>query len=172
MVSLLTLFLNQGSTVYILTTLFTHTDREFPMEHLAIISKNGTVWDISLNEKASPSKKYLFKLPKSCSYHGYSDDKGVLYFIDGYLTKVIKFHESYNKHGHKEVTKLKKCDIEKSLECFYDDMCYLQSLKVGNIFWMFGALHFGSNYLDPHAYSMFHECLLPLFSIFSKIMIS
>ena len=58
------------------------------MMHLAMISQNGTIWDVSLNEKLSPSKKYLFKLPNSCWYHGYSDDRGVLYFIDGYLYKV------------------------------------------------------------------------------------
>ena len=46
------------------------------MKHLVLISTNGTVWDISLNENKSPSKKKLFELPNHCRYHGYSDDKG------------------------------------------------------------------------------------------------
>ena len=74
------------------------TVRSFPMLHLALISKNGTVWDVSLNEKTSPSKKYLFKLPKSCSYHGYCDDKGILNFIAGHLdTEKVDF-KSYHKN--------------------------------------------------------------------------
>ena len=80
------------------------------MLHLAMISKNGTVWDVSLNEKVSPSKIYLFKLPKSyscgiykncnsCGYRGYSDDKGILNFIEGHLNrKFVQYHSSFNGH--------------------------------------------------------------------------
>ena len=73
------------------------------MLHLAMISRNGTVWDVSLNEKVSPSKMFLFKLPKSCScgYRGYSDDKGILNFIEGHLNrKFIQYHSSF-KNGYK-----------------------------------------------------------------------
>ena len=82
------------------------SDRGFPMKHLILISTNGTVWDISLNENKSPSKKRLFELPNSCQYHGYSDDKGILYFISGRLgttKKVIKYHPSF---GHQKVESL------------------------------------------------------------------
>ena len=78
--------------------------RSFPMLHLALISKNGTVWDVSLNEKVSPSKMFLFNLPKSCScgYQGYSDEKGILNFIEGYLKrKFVQYHSSFNGNGHK-----------------------------------------------------------------------
>ena len=84
--------------------LFYNTVRSFPILHLAIISKNGTVWDVSLNEKVSPSKMFLFNLPKSCScgYHGYSDDKGILNFIEGHLNrKFVQYHPSFNGKGHK-----------------------------------------------------------------------
>ena len=116
----------------------THTDREFPMMHLAMISMNGTIWDISLNEKISPSKKYLFKLPPSCSYHGYSDDKGILYFIDGYLRNVIQFHLSFNNYGHKNVAKLKTNDMKIYCNngiCLESNKlwCYTQSLPFGNM---------------------------------------
>ena len=79
------------------------------MKHLILISTNGTVWDISLNENISPSKKRLFELSNSCQYHGYSDDKGILYFIIGRLRsakKVIKYHPSF---GHQEVESLQNC---------------------------------------------------------------
>ena len=71
------------------------------MLHLAMISKNGTVWDVSLNERTSPSKKYMFKLPKSCSYHGYSDDKGILNFIAGHLeAKKVDFKSYHKNRNH------------------------------------------------------------------------
>jgi hypothetical protein len=74
------------------------------MLHLAMISKNGTVWDLSLNEKMSPSKTFLFKLQESfsCGYQGYSDDKGILNFIEGRLDrKFIQYHSSFHGNGYK-----------------------------------------------------------------------
>ena len=109
------------------------------MKHLILISTNGTVWDISLNENKSPSKRKLFELPNSFKYHGYSDDKGILYFIScrlGTVKKVIKFHPSF---GHKPDDKSinYKCDLEDtSQRCSY--LCFSQSLQFGNNFWMYG----------------------------------
>ena len=80
------------------------------MKHLILISTNGTVWDISLNENISPSNKKLFKLPNS-QYHGYTDDKGILYFISGRLgsvKKVIKYHPSF---GHQKVKSFQQCKL-------------------------------------------------------------
>ena len=73
-----------------------------------MISKNGTVWDGSVNEKVSPTKKFLFKLPKSsCGYQGYSDDKGILNFIEGHLNrKIVQYHSSFDGNGHKTGIKL------------------------------------------------------------------
>ena len=79
------------------------------MKHLILISTNGTVWDISLNENKSQSKRKLFELPNSFKYHGYSDDKGILYFIScrlGSVKKVIKYHPSF---GHQKVESLQNC---------------------------------------------------------------
>ena len=104
--------------------------------HLAMVSKNGTIWDISLNENRSPSKHYLLKLPKSCTYHGYSDAKGVLYFIDGYLRKrLTKYHSSF-KNGQKKGDEI-DClmDLDFWGKC---TSCYMQSLQFGNLFWLFG----------------------------------
>ena len=107
------------------------------MLHLAMISKNGTVWDVSLNEKVSPSKMFLFNLPKSCScgYQGYSDDKGILNFLEGHLDrKFVQYHSSFNGNGHKTGIKhqLKVIGI-------IGNECYTQSLQFGNTLWLFGA---------------------------------
>ena len=116
------------------------------MMHLAIVSKNGTIWDISLNENRSPSKHYLLQLPKSCTYHGYSDAKGVLYFIDGHLRKKLtKYHSSF---GHKKGDKIGiKLDI--SFFCTSIELsCYKQSLQFGNLFWLYGNTNINI-YDDP-----------------------
>ena len=107
------------------------------MLHLAMISKNGTVWDVSLNEKVSPSKMFLFNLPKSysCGYQGYSDDKGILNFLEGHLDrKFVQYHSSFNGNGHKTGIKhqLKVIGI-------IGNECYTQSLQFGNTLWLFGA---------------------------------
>ena len=117
------------------------------MMHLAIVSKNGTIWDISLNENRSPSKHYLLQLPKSCTYHGYSDAKGVLYFIDGHLRKKLtKYHSSFGKKGHKKGDKI-AIKVDVSELCSMDTTCtsielscYKQSLQFGNLFWLYGNI--------------------------------
>ena len=89
------------------------------MLHLAMISKNGTVWDVSLNEKVSPSKMFLFKLPTSCScgYQGYSDDRGILNFIEGHLNrKFVQYHSSINRNGHKTGIKRHLREVELHLQ--------------------------------------------------------
>ena len=92
------------------------------MMHLAMVSTNGTVWDVSLTENSSPSKRYLFKLPQSCTYHGYSDAHGILYFIDGQSRKkLIQYHSSFSKKGHKTVVKNIVINNDK-LNCFSNDL--------------------------------------------------
>ena len=134
------------------------TDRDFPTIHLILVSTNGTVWDISLNENISPSKKKILKLPNSCLYHGYSDDKGIVYFINGNLQKnIIKYHKSFKRNAGKDYIKGEKAfnkkvfgvndngftnqngDAHMSLN--YDPFCYTQSLLFGNYFWLFGKRH-------------------------------
>ena len=112
------------------------------MLHLAMISRNGTVWDVSLNEKVSPSKIFLFKLPKSfsCGYRGYSDDKGILNFIEGHLNrKFVQYHSSFNGNGHKTGIKHHLKEVVGSK----GNACYTQSLQFGNALWLFGARYFG-----------------------------
>ena len=118
--------------------------RSFPMLHLAIISRNGTVWDLSFNEKVSLSKMFLFKLPKSCScgYRGYSDDKGILNFIEGHLNrKFVQYHSSFNGNGVKTgIRHHIKGEVGWQKMANGKKMCYTQSLQFGNTLWLFGAL--------------------------------
>ena len=56
------------------------------------------------------AKEKLLKLPKSERYHGYSDKKGVLYFIHSDTKKPItQFHEKMSKEGHKIISKSSLC---------------------------------------------------------------
>ena len=139
--------------------------------HLAMVSTNGTVWDISLTENSSPSKRYLFKLPQSCTYHGYSDAQGILYFIDGQYghirKKLIKYHSSFSKKGHKTVVKNIIIDNDRGEYCSsnywqtvlqywehnWDDqhicsLCYTQSLQFGNYFWLYGSTYIADQLLN------------------------
>ena len=134
------------------------------MMHLAMVSTNGTVWDISLNEKSSPSKLYLLKLPQSCTYNGYSDAKGILNFINGNLKKkLIQYHSSFSKKGHKTVVKNiikgEFCSSYNWQPLSYDDwdtlficsQCYTQSLQLGNYFWLYGSTYTADQLLDSEA---------------------
>ena len=135
------------SIVFLVIFLF-FTDRGFPLMHLAMVSTNGTIWDISLTENSSPSKRYLFKLPQSCTYHGYSDAKGILYFIDGRLRKKLtKYHSSFNKKGHENGVKVGIVRGDESKVCWGTTFictsidwgqCYKHSLMFGNLFWLYG----------------------------------
>ena len=140
--------------------------------HLAMVSTNGTVWDISLNENSSPSKLYILKLPQSCFYHGYFDAKGVLNFINGNLKKkLIQYHSSVSKKGHKIVVKSIITKDDKVEHCSssynwqsldwqsFDDwdtpyicsQCYTQSLQFGNYFWLYGSTYADDQFLLPYA---------------------
>ena len=94
MVTVSTLFQTDLKIIFLLA-------RKFPLPHILVITENGTVLDVSIHENTSPSKGQLIKLPKLKKYFGYSDPKGVLYFIDGNLQKpVTTFHSSF---GHKTI---------------------------------------------------------------------
>ena len=126
-------------------------DRGFPMKHLVLISTNGTVWDISLNEIKSPSKKRLFKLPDSCEYHGYSDGRGILYFIMGKLgsvKRVRKYHFSYGlKIGEKIDYKCKFSPLyEFAINPDCSEVCFTQSVQIGNKFWILGKTSFSLHF--------------------------
>lgn len=104
--------------------------RHFPIVHFALILKDGTVIDVSSSPSKSPSRGKLLKLPYSSKYHGYTDDKGVLFFIDGVLKKpVVKFHPSLNKAGHQT---LEMNGIWKENPMFV----FKESVRIGRDLWI------------------------------------
>ena len=100
---------------------------------MAIVFEDGSVNDLSLQEKVSPSKGWILKLPKKHQYHGYSDEKGILYFIDGELKlPITKYHKSINEQGHSTIPS----NSERLL--FDKDMVLQCSVSVGANFWLLG----------------------------------
>ena len=46
-----------------------------------MIFDDGDVWHFSMNKNGPWPKKKILNLEKSDNYFGYSDDKGIVYFI-------------------------------------------------------------------------------------------
>ena len=59
-----------------------------------MVFSDGNVYQNTFQDPNS--KMLLFKLPKAKKYYGYSDDKGVLYFIDSKLERSTrKYHKAF-----------------------------------------------------------------------------
>ena len=106
---------------------------------------------MSLEEKVSPSKGIILKLPKKEKYHGYSDGKGILYFLDGELkSPVTKYHKSINKQGHETIpiqaNKLKELIFLGATS--ENDEIIRNSISFGNHFWLFG-IQFKNQDFEP-----------------------
>ena len=93
--------------------------REQPKLNFAAIFDKGKVCHFSMNETVPQARGVLFHLPKSKGYFGYSDDKGILYFIHSDIRKSItQFHKNLNGKGHKIIqgSKYKLMDVCEELE--------------------------------------------------------
>ena len=78
--------------------------REKPNLNLALIYDEGTVWHFTMNTTTPIAQKKLLQLPKSDGYFGYSDDKGMVYFIHSNIKKPItQFHKALNNKGYKTI---------------------------------------------------------------------
>ena len=81
-------------------------------------------------------RNHLFKLPKSEYYFGYSDENGILYFINSDAEKSItKYHKSFGKMGHKTVAQSKRKEDPGLCDCVYG---YYFGVLLGKTFWAFG----------------------------------
>ena len=102
---------------------------DFPEQHVALIYHDGSVFDISLNEKLSPSKQLLLKLPKDKTYFGFANEQqGILNFISSTICRPITQF------------KLKHSIIPNSKPKMVVPMDYYftQGIQVGNMFWVWG----------------------------------
>lgn len=120
---------------------------------MALIDKNATVHDFSFKPAISASRKQLLKLPLPSRYLGYSDDKGILYFIDSGKGKktVTKYHPALNKNGHQTIPFLKKWRSDKKsiikLKDLLEYFAYQKSTLIGRYFWFYSReqTYFGSD---------------------------
>lgn len=127
------------STFVILTFPF-DAGRQFPHFHVAVVLHNKTVLDISMVEKYTPSTRILFQLPLHpnanntfavAKYHGYSDARGVLYFIDAETRfPVTKYHPNLSQKGHLTIAN------SKGTQRYCDQFAYYQSLMISTHFWL------------------------------------
>ena len=81
---------------------------KFASLNLAIVLRNGSVWDISFDDKfMAIKKKLLIQLPKSKNpYFPFSTNFKVLNFVRNDLRKdIIQYHKKLNKEGHMTIGK-------------------------------------------------------------------
>jgi hypothetical protein len=80
---------------------------KFASLNLAIVLKNGSVWDISFDDKfMAIKKKLLIQLPKSKPYFSFSTNFKVLNFVRNDLRKdIVQYHKKLNKQGHMTIGK-------------------------------------------------------------------
>ena len=107
--------------------------------HLALVVGKGTIWDISLNEHTSPSRKELITLPGSIQYFGYSDDKGSLYILDGELKKKVQMI-NFNVISKTISTS----PINSNYSSIFNEenfFFFKKGVRFGKHFWLFRKLH-------------------------------
>ena len=80
---------------------------KFASLNLAIVLRNGSVWDISFDDKfMGIKKKLLIQLPKSKPYFPFSTNFKVLNFVRNDLRKdIVQYHKKLNKQGHMTIGK-------------------------------------------------------------------
>ena len=132
---------------------------KFASLNLAIVLSNGSVWDISFDDKfMAIKKKLLIQLPykKYTTYLPFSTNLKVLNFVRNDLKRdIIQYHKKLNKQGHMTIGKsslpIKTSDIigtdqgflelgelwKNSMESIL--MTYKDGVQVGNMFWVFNA---------------------------------
>ena len=125
---------------------------KFASLNLAIVLVNGSVWDISFDDKfMAIKKKLLIQLPKSKPYFSFSSNLKVLNFVRNDLsTKIIQL----NNQGHMTIPAsngIKLIDDAKTemyatawsspvgsqLEL---GLWFRKGIQIGNIFWVFDAV--------------------------------
>ena len=127
------------------------SDRKMPQLYLALIFDEGDVWEFAMTANGPSVKEKVLKLPQSRRYFGYSDDKGVLYFIHSEINKpVTKFHKKLSKNGHRIVAGSKRCEllhheIDTNIgKCKHFEYSY--GILLGMGFWTFGKTYQGLFY--------------------------
>ena len=121
---------------------------KFASLNLAIVLVNGSVWDISFDDRfMAIAKKLLIQLPKSKPYFSFSSNINVLNFVRNDLsTNIIQYHRKLNKQGHMTIKKssvpIKLIDVGSWVESRKSmiPIRFKESIQVGNMLWVLGAV--------------------------------
>ena len=136
------------------------SQEKFASLNLAIVLSNGSVWDISFDDKfMAIKKKLLIQLPykKYTTYLPFSTNLKVLNFVRNDLKRdIIQYHKKLNKQGHMTIGKsslpIKLTDIIGTNQGFFGTggfwknsmesilVNYKEGIQVGNMFWVFNAV--------------------------------
>ena len=133
------------------------SQEKFANLNLAIVLDNGSVWDISFDDKfMAIKKKLLIQLPykKYTTYLPFSTNLKVLNFVRNDLgTDIIQYHKKLNKQGHMTIG---KSLFPTTPPTIHTDVIgtggswknnvnnllvkYIDGIQVGNMFWVFNAV--------------------------------
>ena len=127
------------------------SQEKFASLNLGIVLDNGSVWDISFDDKfMAIKKKLLIQLPykKYTTYLPFSTNLKVLNFVRNDLGKdIIQYHKKLNKQGHMTIGKSSFPTKHTELETYcrknvMDTILvkYIDGIQVGNMFWIFNAV--------------------------------
>ena len=113
--------------------------------NLAIVLHNGSVWDISFDDRfMAITKKLLIQLPKSKPYFSFSTNFRVLNFVKNDLsTDIIQYHKKLNKQGHMTIQK-SSAPIKlsggwlKSKNSMLS-IWFKEGIQIGNMLWVLNA---------------------------------
>ena len=126
---------------------------KFASLNLAIVLRNGSVWDISFDDKfMGIKKKLLIQLPykKYTTYFPFSTNCKVLNFVRNDLGRdIIQYHKKLNKQGHMTIGKSLFPTIHTdvigtggSWKNNVNNLLvkYIDGIQVGNMFWVLNAV--------------------------------
>ena len=128
------------------------SQEKFASLNLGIVLDNGSVWDISFDDKfMAIKKKLLIQLPykKYTTYFPFSTNLQVLNFVRNDLGKdIIQYHKKLNKQGHMTIGKSSfpmKHTETGTYGCRKNNVNdilvkYIDGIQVGNMFWVFNAV--------------------------------
>ena len=127
------------------------SQEKFASLNLGIVLDNGSVWDISFDDKfMAIKKKLLIQLPKSKPYFPFSTNFKVLNFVRNDLGRdIIQYHKKLNKQGHMTIGKSLFPTIHTevigtggSWKNNVNNLLvkYIDGIQVGNMFWVLNAV--------------------------------
>ena len=115
----------------------------FAQPQLVLVLKNGSVWNIKLNNQMNMIKKeMLIQLPKHERYHVFQTDSNVLNFVrDDIYKNIIQHHKIQNNEYHRMIPKssikFKSSEWSFGFEVTkYAQLYFKHGVQVGDKLWI------------------------------------